>query len=187
MKRQSVFLQRMVEDGWSVGRIFEVFRRSMKCSPSAPHFKSLSQICFRCQWLWHLPPRTACWAANLWRFSGIMVTTSFKKGSNFAEGSPICWPFRNLEGGEGDNLWFKARLKSCFEFQDDDPFGDCEVTTTIGGVGTSAHVTFMWFLPRWWLCRSQMVLVGWDLDKSDFSSFFWGLWLGCLMMLIDVW
>ena len=66
MKRQSVFLQRRVEDGWSVGWIFEVFRRSMKCSPSAHHFKRLPQICFRCQWLWHLPPRTACWAANLW-------------------------------------------------------------------------------------------------------------------------
>ena len=80
MKRQSVFLQRRVEDGWSVGWIFEVFRRSMKCSPSAHHFKRLPQICFRCQWLWHLPPRTACWAANLWEILWIMVTTSFEKG-----------------------------------------------------------------------------------------------------------
>ena len=66
MKRQSVFLQRMVEGGWRVGWIFEVSRRSMKCSPWAHHFKSLPRISFRCQWLWHLPPRTACWAANLW-------------------------------------------------------------------------------------------------------------------------
>ena len=100
MKRQRVF----GSEGW---KTVEVFVESLKCSwgqwsvqqprTTAPHFKSLPWISFRCQWLWHLPPRTSCWAANLWRSSGIMiwlqVTTSSKKRVKLkVEGNSfICW------------------------------------------------------------------------------------------------
>ena len=100
MKRQSVFCS----EWW---KMVEVLVESLKCSGGqwsvAPQH-IISKVCHRFPsgasdcgiYRRGLPVgRRICG-----RSCGIMVTTSSKVGSNFAEGNPICWPFMNLEGGE---------------------------------------------------------------------------------------